>query len=566
MTLIKERKKQRSPLPILISIVLLAMAGGLFIIELTRFSQREARLPAGITVGGVRVGNLTEMEATSRINEAYTAPITLYYQDAPINLNPDAIGYDVNTPVMIAQARSAAETGSGFWGRFINYLLGQEERTLEDIDLQADYQRNELRDRLEEIARIYDRPEGSVAYDLNTLTISSGDVGYQMDIEGAMIAVDRALRSPDQRAVDLPIIGGESAAASLTVLEEMIRAYLDQQGFIYDGNNSVASIFVMDLTTGAEVNIQGDVAYSAASTSKVPILIDYFRQIERTPNQDDAWLMANSLLCSANSTSNLIMETILGGGNIFAGLASVTNTAQYIGAQNTFLTAPFIDGSANQQLGAIAAPDTQPNPAFNTYADAFNQTTAVDMGSMFALLYDCEQHGSGLLAAYPDEITQTECRQMLELMSANDLQRLLQAGIPADVRISHKNGWIPGRLAGARGAMVADAGVVYSPNGRDYVISVYLWEETDGTGFDRWELVEEISRMVWNYFNPERPMPQRRSDLPPSANECFTQSASGERQYNYLPPYGQVDLDNINGWRDGTATTPQPLPNQDSGG
>src|SRR5690606_2533294 len=139
------------------------------------------------------------------------------------------------------------------------------------------------------------------------------------------------------------------------------------------------------------------------------------------PNQDEAFLMANSLLCSANSSSNRIMELFLGNGNIFSGIASVTNTVQLVGAQNTFLTAPFIEGVANQQLGSIAAPDTNPNPNFNTYPDTYNQTTPEDMGTLFNLIYDCANYGSGLMSIFPDgEITQNECRQMLELTSAND--------------------------------------------------------------------------------------------------------------------------------------------------
>ncbi|MCA9915279.1 MAG: hypothetical protein KC496_18125, partial [Anaerolineae bacterium] len=58
------------------------------------------------------------------------------------------------------------------------------------------------------------------------------------------------------------------------------------------------------------------------------------------------------------------------------------------------------------------------------------------------------------------------------------------------------------------------------------------------------------------------PLLARRSDLPPAAEGCLTLDAQGAvLSYNYLPPYGSVDLDNINGWRDGTPTTPQPPAN-----
>jgi beta-lactamase class A len=559
-------RPRRKGLPILLpfSVLMIIAAGVWFVVELFSFTQRENRLPAGITVAGIAVGNLTENEAEARIEEVYSAPVTVYYLDAPININPDAIGYVLNTPVMLASARAQSEAGVGFWRRFLFYMLGQEEIAVEDIHILSDYQHNALRDQLEEIARVYDRPADTAAFDVTTLTIESGATGYILDIEAAMDAVDIALNSAENRTVDLPTVDGAAATTSLEVLESMILAYLDTQGFIYDGQNSVAGIFILDLTTGEEINIQGDVAFSAASTSKVGIMIDLYRTLNREPNRDEAFIMANSLLCSANSSSNRIMESFLGNGNIFSGIASVTNTVQNTGASNTFLTAPFVEGVVGQELGSIAAPETHPNPNFNTFPDTYNQTTAEDMGTLFSLIYDCANYGSGLMSIYPNgEFTQNECRQMLELTSANDLQRLLQGGLPNGTRISHKNGWIPGRLAGAQGATVGDAGIVFSPSGRDYVISVYLWEQTEGTGFDRWTIVEEISRAAWNYFNPENQLSASRSDLPPAAQECFTQDASGTiLSYNYLPPYDVIDLNNINGWRDGTPTTPQPLPNE----
>ena len=167
---------------------------------------------------------------------------------------------------------------------------------------------------------------------------------------------------------------------------------------------------------------------------------------------------------------------IIGNQDIFAGLAQVNETMQFVGATNSYITAPFIEGTSDQILGSIAPPPTSPNPNFNTNPDPFNQTTSEDLGTLFSLVYDCANYGSGLMSAYPDgEFTQQECRQMLELMSANDLYRLLQGGIPEGERISHKNGWLAD--------VVGDVGVVEPINGRDYVIGVFLWEEAEFQDF-----------------------------------------------------------------------------------
>ena len=435
---------------------------------------------------------------------------------------------------MLADALASGETGGGFWQRFLDYLLGNELIVSREITLIADYQSYALEAFLQDLALRYDNPPGSPGYDLQTLTVYSGESGYALDIAAAMDVIDGSLRSAKSRTLDLPVNVIDSESPKLDALRDLIIDYLDEIGFIFDGQRTVASIFILDLISGEELNILGDVAYSAASTIKLPIMIEYFRTRTDAPSQDEAWLLANSLLCSNNASSNLLME-IVGGGDIFGGIQSVIGTLQRAGALNSFITAPFYLGVEGQRLGSIQAPETAPNPTYVTGADPFNQTTAEDMGTLFNLLYDCAEFGSGLRTVFPEgHITRQECRQMLELTSANDLERLLQGGIPQSVRISHKNGWIFDT--------VGDAGIVYSPNGHHYVISVYLWEEAEFQDYEKlWPLVEEISRAAWNFFNPENALLVPRANLPPTAQEC---------EGNYLPPGPEyVNLNDINSWK-----------------
>lgn len=530
-----QRRRRRTMTPVLpiISALALAASVGLFVVELLRFSQQQTRLPSDITVAGVEVGGLPAGEAVARWEEAYAQPVILYYNESPILLDPASVGFRANNEVMLATARAADNTGAAFWGRFWNHLLQRESVGGLDIPLTADYQQNLLRDFLVDVSQRYDQQAGGAAYDVDTLTVRTGNAGRQLNVNQALNMVEEALFSPTERTVTLPVGGTASFNADIRTLRDLIIAYLDENDFIYDGQTTTASVYILDLQTGDEVNILGDVAFSAASVQKVSILIEYYRQIAFAPSQEEAWLMANSLLCSNNSSSNLLMQ-IIGNNNLFAGLQQINETLQYIGARNTYITAPYDLGIEGQQLGSIGAPATSPNPNFNTGADPFNRTTAEDMGLLFTLIYDCANYGSGLMAIYPEEFNQTECRQMIELMSANDLLRLLQGGIPQDIRISHKNGWIFD--------MVGDAGIVYSPNGRNYVISVFLWEQTEFQDFERlWPLLEGISRASWNYFNPEAPLTQPRDDLPFTAQEC---------EGNYLPPsMEQVNLNDIDAWR-----------------
>ena len=529
-------KQRRQQLPLFIpvlSLVLLLSALGVFAIQLVSYSRLQTRLPSNLRVAGIDVSGLEEAEAVSRWILAYAEPIVLFAGESPILLNPAEIGFRTNDAIMIAQAKQSNANSQGFWQGFLVHLTGREFNEAVDIPLNATYQETLLTNFLQNIAMRYNQSAGGARYNVDTLEVYSGADGLQLELQQAKQLVEQAIYRTDNRVVDLPFTSLATVDASINTLRDLIIDYLGQNEFIYDGSTTVASVYILDLQTGEEVNLLGDVAFSAASTMKVPILIQYFRRLNFAPSQDEAWLMANSLLCSNNASSNLLAQ-IIGDNDLFAGLRRINDTLQLIGTKNTYLTAPFDLGIAGQQLGSIGAPVTYPNPNHNTGADPYNRTSAEDMGYLYTMLYDCAEYGSGLASVDKEGFLQNECKQMIELMSANDLLRLLQGGIPEEVRISHKNGWIFD--------MVGDAGIVYSPNGRNYIIAVYLWEQTEFQDFERlWPLVEGISRATWNYFNPESPLIQPRTDLPFTAQEC---------EGNYLPPSPeQVNLDNIDAWK-----------------
>ena len=377
------------------------------------FSRREQQLPAGISVAGINISQLSERDAVSRWERAYAEPVAMRYTDSNgahlIMLHPDQVGWRISSEPMLAAALASGEQGGGFWRRFLDYLLGIEQIVARDIPLVADYQVNALEALLLDIAARYDNPPGRASFDLQTLIVYPGASGYALDLPAALEAVDAALRSATERSADLPVTSADTAAPRLDSLRELIIAYLDSQGFIHDGVSTVASVYIQDLLTGEEISILGDVAFSAASAVKVPIIIEYFRHLSAPPSAEEAWLMANSLLCSNNASSNLIME-IMGGGDIFRGLRRVTDTIQALGMSNSYLTAPFYLGVEGQTLGSIQPPATAPNPTFDTEADPFNQTTADDMGTLFGLLYDCARYDSGLTMALSGGVTQRECR------------------------------------------------------------------------------------------------------------------------------------------------------------
>ncbi|MBN2304825.1 MAG: serine hydrolase [Anaerolineae bacterium] len=522
----RQRGMQLPLLEILSSLLLLgAILVGMF--ELVNYSNDKESLPTDLTMAGIAVGGLSESDALARLEAAYVdQPIQLYYDGNPIVLQPAEINFRLNSDAMLAEARSQNSQEKNFWAGFWNYL-GRQPVAAVTVSLSAGYPTSDLRGYLHDIAARYDTPPGEARVDLNTLTFQSGAFGRELDIDAAMSLIDSILYNPDPaaRRIDLPLSSAGASSVNMETLQQAIFDLMAAMGFNYAGDQTLASVYIMDLSSGEEVKILADVPHSARSVIKIPIMINIFRD-QLVLDADTSYLLTESILCSNNSSSNFLMQTAGTGPDAFdfetqlrLGLNQVSCTAQALGADHTFISAPlYVADRAYEFEAAVCRPSTPGNTAYNTNADPFAQTTAQDMGVLLAQIYDCANYGSGLAVLYPDDILQTECQQMIEVLSGNRIDRLLELGLPPGTRFAHKNGW------GIETS--ADAGIVFSPGG-DYVISIFTWElDTDGNDLPTlasWELIEEISRLTYNFFNPAEPLTIRREPLNAfGAIDCVT--------------------------------------------
>lgn len=514
------------PLLELGSAVLLMMAIVLGMFELVNYSNQKDELPTDLTVAQVAVGGLNEADAQARWERVYMdQPVQLIYDGSPIDLYPAEIGFRVDSEAMLADARGQISQERNFWIGFWNYLERRPVAAV-SIPLKATYPDNLLREYLTDIAQRYDVAGGEATYDPVTLTFQSGQFGRRLDIESAIPMIERALFEPDaiNRRVILPTLSAVSSTEQdMATLREGILSLVGSMGFLNREDRAV-SVYIMDLETGEEVRILADVPHSMYSTVKIPIMINLFRHELLVPNGSEiAYLLTESILCSNNSSSNLLMQVVGDGYStddlLRDGLRQVSCTAQELGAAHTYISSPIDVGVDTPRIEAdICRPKTPANNVVYTEPDVYSQTTAEDMGLLLAQIYDCANFDSGLRAIYPEDITQHECQQMLNLLSGVRIDRLIELGVPEGTRVAHKNGW--------GGVTAADAGIVYSA-GRTYILSVYIYEhDSDNNGLttlQAWEVIEEVSRLAYNYFNPLQPLVSRRAPISEwGAIECVT--------------------------------------------
>lgn len=478
----------------LFSSVSLLAAFALLAWETFRYSQSFARLPAGLRLAGVPVGGLATEEALQQILTAYAAPVELRYRDSVILLDPAVVSFQVNTTVLLPQA-AQLRSNDLFWSGLWDYLWLRPVSAA-DVPLRATYSQERLRAFLEDVAARYDQPGSPPQADAATLGFRPGEPGYTLNIEAALVLVDKALFSAEaeRRVVTLPVIEQTIVRPTFQTLGELIIANAAQYQF--DG---VLSLHLSDLNTGDELGlnlaggtpITGPVAFSGMSTIKIPIMVSFFARNKGVLTDDERLLLQRSMEESQNTATDFLLKTI-GRGDGFAGALAVTDDMRRLGLVNT-----YISGLLDVR-GAVLTPLATPANSradINLRPDPYNQTTAEDMGVLLAMIHHCTRGGGALMAAFPGAFTPEECQEMVSFLSQNQVGPIFIAGGSPGGVVAHKHGWDTVPLTN-----VADAALVFTPGG-DYALTIFL-NRAETIGYeDANRFLISLARAVYNFYN-----------------------------------------------------------------
>lgn len=272
------------------------------------------------------------------------------------------------------------------------------------------------------------------------------------------------------------------------------------------------ALFLMDLQTGEAVTFGNHIAFSGTSINKIGILAALYHLLETPPNSDMAVNIANTMICSENAATNALLS-IIGGGDEYLGADRVTDFLWQLGLKDTFLTAPYVLDPNNipEPPRPIRYPKTSVDQV-RANPDPSNQMTVDEMGWLLGSVYQCAYNTSGpLLQTFGAAFDPRECRQMLHVMSSNTVDALLKAGVPEGTRVAHKHGWINDTHG--------NAAVIFTPGG-DYVLVVMLHQPTWLNFQESLPLIAEVSRAVYNYYNPQAPLEEIREGFIPETEAC----------------------------------------------
>jgi beta-lactamase class A len=247
---------------------------------------------------------------------------------------------------------------------------------------------------------------------------------------------------------------------------------------IIGGVDGVVGVSIRDLVGGETITVNGDMVFTQASSIKLPILVELFRQAEEgdldldqtvslseeditpgsgvlqdlTPGRvtmtlrDVATLMVT---VSDNSATNIIIDRV--------GMENVNGTMARLGLSQTKLQRKMMD------LEAVVA-------------DRENLSTPNEQAGLLRMLYEGE---------ILNDTSRDEIFRILSIPKPGHIRRLL----PSDVPIAHKTGGVPG--------VVVDVGIVFLPE-RPFIVSAmanWLLDEDAGS-----LAIAEVSLVAYQYF------------------------------------------------------------------
>lgn len=265
-----------------------------------------------------------------------------------------------------------------------------------------------------------------------------------------------------------------------------LRATIEQRIAAVPG--AQAAVWMHDLASGDTLAVNATTAFHAASTMKVPVMIELFRRADASLLRlDSAIVLRNQFASIVDGSSFTLNAGDDSDSSLYAKVGQrvtlrelnermitrssnlATNAViELLDARKVNATAHDLGASTMQVRRGVE--DTK---AFN--AGLNNSTSARDLGALMAAL------------AQDRAASKASCEAMRAILLKQEFNEEIPAGLPAGTPVAHKTGWIT--------ATTHDAAIIYPPRRAPYVLVVLTRAIPDRAVAQR--LMADISRDVW---------------------------------------------------------------------
>jgi beta-lactamase class A len=300
------------------------------------------------------------------------------------------------------------------------------------------------------------------------------------------------IRRPHNRVIGLVALACALAVLNASRVEAQTKSAAGLESKIHSlvassGAEAVAVAF-QDLQTGRELLVNPGESFHAASTMKVPVMLEVFREVregrlsldERLPVKNEFKSIADGSTFSVSPAddSEFTLYKKVGGTETVRELLRLMITESSNLATNIIIerVTPERVMDLMRRMGARDIKVLRGVEDGKAFERGLNNTTTAR--GLFVLLR---------AIADGRAVSREASREMTDILLEQKFNEGIPAGLPSGTRVAHKTGWIT--------KINHDAGIVFLPGRKPYVLVVLVRGIADEKRAH--QLIADISRAVY---------------------------------------------------------------------
>ncbi len=264
--------------------------------------------------------------------------------------------------------------------------------------------------------------------------------------------------------------------AALSITQEILPLKAQLQTLAEQKPKLQAGMFLLDLDTGAYIDLDATSIFPSASTIKLPILLALFQDIDAGKVSLDEKLTLKPEIIGSGSGNMQYQKP----GTQFTVLDTVTKMITISDNTATNMLISRLGGAEvlNQRFrswGLTTTTISNPLPDL----EGTNTTSPKELGTVMFMINQA------------DVVSAASRDRMLDILRHTSTNTLLPHGLGAGATIAHKTGDI--------GSLVADVGLIEMPIGKRYIAAVMVKRPHNDPSAQ--ELIRQLSRVAYSYLS-----------------------------------------------------------------
>lgn len=289
---------------------------------------------------------------------------------------------------------------------------------------------------------------------------------------------------PDLLTIAFAVVTASSGTAGVDSLRTAILSRISAD------SGAIVAVSYRDLATGESLDLNADSVFHAASTMKIPVMIEVLRRAgEGAFALDQPILLINQFASLADGSPFSLNAADDGDTTLYAKVGQrvavrellqrmITRSSNLATNQLIELVSAANVTATARRLGAThisVLRGVEDQKAFDK--GMINTTTSADLATLLAGI----ENGKVLSGQSSAE--------MRDILLAQEFNEKIPAGLPPGTRVAHKTGEIT--------AVSHDAAIIYPQSRKPYVLVVLTKGIRESTKSST--LIADISRLVWQH-------------------------------------------------------------------